>query len=63
MRIVNQPIQMIAWFKEDGTAHPMKFRYQSTDDMWENVKVERILLQEKSRFVGIGISMSKQCKG
>ncbi|MGF7056911.1 hypothetical protein HNR33_000578 [Brassicibacter mesophilus] len=27
MKVVAKPIQMVTWFEEDGTSHPIKFRF------------------------------------
>ena len=52
MKIVAKPIQMIAWFEEDGAPHPIKFRLNNEEQYWTTIKVDKVITIEKEKLAG-----------
>ena len=50
MKVVAKPIQMIAWFNEDGSINPIRFKIE--EDGNKVIKVDRVLKAEKERLSG-----------
>ncbi|HCQ88944.1 MULTISPECIES: hypothetical protein [unclassified Clostridium] len=50
MKVVAQPIDMVAWFDSDGEIHPVKFRI--VDETTEVVKINKIICKEKEKLAG-----------
>ncbi len=50
MKVVAKPIKMIAWFNEDGSINPIRFKLE--EDGAKVIKIEKILKQEKERLAG-----------
>lgn len=45
-------IEMIAWFTEDGTPRPIKFRMRGEDGTYIVVKIDGITEQREEKFAG-----------
>lgn len=52
MRVVAKPIQMVAWFEENGTPHPVRFRLLNKEESWSTVKVDKVLTVDKEKLAG-----------
>jgi len=52
MKIVAKPIQVVAWFEENGTPHPVKFKLSAEDEQFKVIKVDRVLFKEKEKLAG-----------
>lgn len=52
MKIVAKPIQMVAWFEEDGTPHPVRFRFSSEEQCLITIKVDKVCIMEKEKLAG-----------
>jgi len=53
MKIVAKPVEMIAWFNEEGVPKPMKFRMKNGEQVWITIKIERVIQWEKQKMAGI----------
>ena len=62
MRILMQPIEMIAWFSEDKHPIPLRYRIDSEDDDKLVIKIDRILYSQDEKLVGNKI-ISYRCEG
>lgn len=52
MKVVNLPIEMIAWFTEAGTISPVKFRFMGQDKQNNTVKVDRTITISLEKLAG-----------
>lgn len=52
MKVIRKPIEMIAWFTEDGIPTPIKFRIKDNKELWKIVKVKNILRRETKKLAG-----------
>ncbi|QZY56735.1 hypothetical protein [Crassaminicella profunda] len=52
MKVVAKPIEMIAWFEQNGAPHPIRFRLKNNDECWNIIKVERVITVEKEKLAG-----------
>lgn len=52
MKIIAKAIEMVAWFTEDGTPNPVRFRVRSEDESTKIIKVDRVIFKEKERLAG-----------
>lgn len=52
MKVLMQPIEMIAWFKEDNYPIPLRYRITSEDMSNVVIKVDRILFKEEEKLAG-----------
>ncbi|WP_291579889.1 hypothetical protein [Clostridium sp. UBA6640] len=50
MKVVAQPIDMVAWFDSDGEIHPVKFRV--VNETTEVVKINKVIYREKEKLAG-----------
>lgn len=48
--MIAKPIQMIAWFNEDGSINPIRFKVDEGGD--KVIKVDRVLKSEQERLAG-----------
>lgn len=51
MKVVSKAIQMIAWFEEDGSPHPIKFRVKE-EHSWATIKIDKIITKEIEKLAG-----------
>ncbi len=51
MKVVNQPIEMIAWFMDTGVICPVKFRIKTKDGL-QVYKVEKIVSKKTEKLAG-----------
>jgi len=47
MRVIMKPIVMIAWFSQDGTPHPVRFRIDV-----QVIKVEQVPSKSEEKLAG-----------
>lgn len=52
MKIVARPIQMVAWFKEDGTPNPVRFKIVNSDETYNVIIINKILACQKEKLAG-----------
>lgn len=50
LKVVAKPIKMIAWFNEDGSINPIKFKIE--EDEAKVIKINKILKREKEKLAG-----------
>lgn len=50
MKVVAKPIQMIAWFNEDGSISPIRFKLE--EDGSKVINISNILKREKEKLAG-----------
>lgn len=53
MKIVAKSIEMVAWFSEQGTPKPVRFRIKEQDDLWKVIKIDHIIETETTNIAGI----------
>nr|WP_042333292.1 hypothetical protein [Desulfosporosinus meridiei] len=52
MRILMQPIEMIAWFNLEGIPNPIRYKIASSDASKAVVKVDRIVTRSEEKLAG-----------
>lgn len=52
MKVLMRPIEMIAWFTEQGIPNPIKYRTTLEDKSKVCVKVDRIITREEEKLAG-----------
>lgn len=52
MKVVAKPIEMIAWYCEDGTPNPVRFRLKSDDESYQTIKVDKIIKRDIEKLAG-----------
>ncbi|MEL7567988.1 MAG: hypothetical protein AAGU27_24355 [Dehalobacterium sp.] len=52
MKVVNKPIEMIAWFTDRGMVKPVKFCLQDEDHINQVIKIDRIVTQGEEKIAG-----------
>lgn len=52
MKICMLPIESIAWFTEEGTPHPLKYRILTEDKTYKTIKVSKILFRTEEKIAG-----------
>ncbi|MGI6711236.1 MAG: hypothetical protein ACOX4L_00550 [Bacillota bacterium] len=52
MKIINKPIEIIAWFTDAGQIKPIKFRIKDEEQLNRVFKVDKILTQNEEKLAG-----------
>jgi hypothetical protein len=52
MKVIAKTIEMVAWFAEDGTPNPIRFRVRSADESVAVIKVDKVIFKEKEKLAG-----------
>lgn len=52
MRVLMQPIEMIAWFTLEGIPNPIRYKLASDDDSNAVVKVDRVVTRSEEKLAG-----------
>jgi len=47
-----QPIEMIAWFTQEGTPNPIRYKITSSDSSNIVVKVDRVVTRSEEKIAG-----------
>ncbi|MDP4143161.1 MAG: hypothetical protein Q8936_01585 [Bacillota bacterium] len=52
MKVIAKPVEMVAWFDEEGTPHPMRFRITTEDESKSVIKIHRVLFKNEEKLAG-----------
>lgn len=52
MKVIAKPIEMIAWFNNDGNINPIKFRLKNEYNNYQVIKINKIIKKEKEKLAG-----------
>lgn len=52
MEIIAKPVEMVAWFTEDGRPNPVRFRFENEDGAFTMFKVDKILYTCTEKLAG-----------
>ncbi len=52
MKVIAKPIEMIAWFEEDGTPNPVRFKIVKEDGSNSVIKIDRVICKDKEKLAG-----------
>ncbi|MDD2476873.1 MAG: hypothetical protein PHI32_13310 [Dysgonamonadaceae bacterium] len=52
MKIVNKPIEMIAWFTDAGSIKPVKFRVKDEEQINKVFKINKIVTKSEEKLAG-----------
>lgn len=59
MKLIAKPIEMIAWFAQDGTIHPIRFRILNDQETLQVIKVDKIISIHKEKKAGNPVNIYK----
>ena len=60
MKVIRQPVDMIAWFNASGVIMPLKFRLESEDHILQTIKINKILYHKEDKIAG-NITITYAC--
>ncbi|WP_077369743.1 hypothetical protein [Anaerosalibacter sp. Marseille-P3206] len=52
MKVIMKPIEMIAWFTNEGNPVPLRYRIESEDKTNVVIKVDRVITSEEEKLAG-----------
>lgn len=52
MKVIAKPIEVIAWYKKDGSIRPLRFKYETKDEKVHIIKIEQIYSMELEKIAG-----------
>jgi len=52
MKILMQPIEMIAWFTEEGTPRPLRYKITAEDNSASVIKVDKVIFKMEEKLAG-----------
>lgn len=52
MKVLRQPVDMIAWFNVEGIIMPLKFRLETEANLLQTVKIKDILYHKEEKVAG-----------
>jgi len=52
MKVIAKSIEMVAWFTEDGSPIPLRFRLKGEDGVATVIKINKIIFKEKEKLAG-----------
>ena len=52
MKVLAKPIEMIAWFENQGNINPVRFRMEDENNNYKTIKIDRVLFKEKEKIAG-----------
>lgn len=52
MKVIAKPIQMLAWFGEDGTPNPIRFKITNKEESASVIKVDRVIQKDMEKLAG-----------
>lgn len=52
MKIVATPVEMVAWFTQEGIPRPVRFRLVNEDGIYTTIKIDRIISKDKEKLAG-----------
>ncbi|MDD6794247.1 MAG: hypothetical protein PUE01_02370 [Clostridiaceae bacterium] len=51
MRVIAKPIEMVAWFENEGRINPVRFRLEDENEK-RVIKIDKVLKREKEKLAG-----------
>lgn len=52
MKLIAKPVDMVAWFTQDGEIHPVRFRIMNHKEVWQTIKVNHIVSVNHEKKAG-----------
>ncbi len=52
MKIVARPVEMVAWFTQEGVPKPVRFRLVNEEGVYTIIKIDRIVSKDKEKLAG-----------
>ena len=52
MKIVARPVEMVAWFTQEGMLKPVRFRLVSEEGVYTIIKIDRIVSKDREKLAG-----------
>jgi hypothetical protein len=52
MKIVARPVEMVAWFTQEGIPKPVRFRLINEEGTYTIIKIDRIVSKDREKLAG-----------
>lgn len=52
MKVVMKPVEIIAWFTQDGMLKPIKFRMKDDREAYITIKIDRVIDRKEEKLAG-----------
>ena len=52
MKIVAAPVDMVAWFTQEGIPRPVRFRLVNEEGNYTTIKIDRIVSKDREKLAG-----------
>ena len=52
MKVVATPIEMVAWFTQEGIPRPVRFRLVNEEGTYTIIKIDRIISKDREKLAG-----------
>lgn len=52
MKVVAKPVEMVAWFENEGAINPIRFRIEDKNNKLKVIKIDKILFKDKEKIAG-----------
>lgn len=52
MKIVAAPVEMVAWFTQEGIPRPVRFRLVNEEGNYTTIKIDRIVSKDREKLAG-----------
>ncbi len=52
MKVVVTPLEMVAWFTQEGVPMPVRFRIVNEEGIYTIIKIDRIISRDKEKLAG-----------
>lgn len=52
MKVVAKPVELVAWFENEGNINPVRFRMEDENNKYKIIKINKVLYKEKEKIAG-----------
>ena len=52
MKVIAKPIEVVAWFGNEGIINPVRFRIKDDEDGYKVIKIDKIIKRETEKLAG-----------
>lgn len=59
MKVVAKPVEMVAWFENEGNINPVRFRMEDENNKYQVVKINKIFYRQKEKIAGNNMMVFK----
>ena len=52
MKVIAKPIEMVAWFENQGNINPIRFRMECEDKSYKVIKIDKVIKKNSEKIAG-----------